>query len=301
MAKGVFLFRPDSKYDDEPERYYQFPKTYYSRAIKLAGEWILFLEPTKAGKKGYHAAAKVTNITSDPTKPDHFIAHIEEGSYLPFERDVPFRMDGNILEQGILNLEGKISGRAQAAVRTISDEDFNRIISIGIPEENEMLPRSDIIDDKSDHNILSEDHIPFQYHIARDRMDYYSSRPIRDRIFRTRVIEAYDKRCAMTGLQFINGGGRAEVEAAHIKPVASGGPDIVTNGIALSGTAHWMFDRGLLSLSDDMQILVSRHVNNIDDVSRLINKSGQLLLPSDKRLAPHRRFLQWHREHCFKH
>lgn len=54
-------------------------------------------------------------------------------------------------------------------------------------------------------------------------------------------------------MKLINGGGRAEAEAAHIRSVEANGPDIVSNGLALSGTAHWMFDRGLLSLTDDLE------------------------------------------------
>jgi putative restriction endonuclease len=33
--------------------------------------------------------------------------------------------------------------------------------------------------------------------------------------------------------------------------VAEGGPDVVQNGIALSATAHWLFDRHLIALTDD--------------------------------------------------
>ena len=71
-------------------------------------------------------------------------------------------------------------------------------------------------------------------------------------MFRRVVLRAYDEQCAITGLKLINGGGRAEADAAHIRPVEANGPDIVNNGIALSGTAHWMFDRGLIALSDDL-------------------------------------------------
>jgi len=42
---------------------------------------------------------------------------------------------------------------------------------------------------------------------------------------------------AITGLKLINGGGRAEVDAAHTRPVEANGPDVLSNGIALSGTA----------------------------------------------------------------
>ena len=91
-----------------------------------------------------------------------------------------------------------------------------------------------------------------------------------------------------------------QVDAAHIRPVQHNGPDVVHNGIALSGTAHWMFDRGLISLADDLEILVSRQVNDPDGVRTLINKSGRAIEPRRASDRPHPHFLQWHRDHCFK-
>jgi putative restriction endonuclease len=115
------------------------------------------------------------------------------------------------------------------------------------------------------------------------------------------VLRAYGERCAITGLRIINGGGCAEAEAAHIRPVEANGPDIVTNGLALSGTVHWMFDRGLISLSDDLEILVSRPANDPDSLHAMINRTGRAL-PTIRALdRPHLHFLAWHREHCFKH
>jgi putative restriction endonuclease len=127
-----------------------------------------------------------------------------------------------------------------------------------------------------------------------------TSRIIRDRIFRKVVLRAYDERCAITGLKFINGSGRAEVAAAHIRPVEANGPDIISNGIALSGTTHWMFDRGLISLGDNLDILVSRQVNDPDSVRTLVNKSGRAIEPRRASDRPHPHFLRWHRERCFK-
>jgi putative restriction endonuclease len=98
----------------------------------------------------------------------------------------------------------------------------------------------------------------------------------------------------------INGRGRAEVEAAHIRPVEANGPDIVSNGLALSGTAHWMFDRGLISIKDDHEILISRHVNDTAGVRAIINKTGGILTPARAVDQPHPHFLQWHRANCFK-
>ena len=114
------------------------------------------------------------------------------------------------------------------------------------------------------------------------------------------VLRAYEERCVMTGLRLINGGGRAEVAAAHIKPVEADGPDIVNNGIALSGTAHWMFDRGLIGLDDDLRILISRQVNNPDEIRSFLRLEGYAAAPTRAKDRPHPAFLSWHREHCFK-
>lgn len=61
-----------------------------------------------------------------------------------------------------------------------------------------------------------------------------------------------------------------------------------------------MFDRGLISLSDDLEILISRHANDLDGVRAFINRSGRAIAPSRAFERPHPRFLQWHREHSFK-
>ena len=104
-----------------------------------------------------------------------------------------------------------------------------------------------------------------------------------------------------TGLRLINGGGRAEVEAAHICPVEYNGPDIITNGMALSGTAHWMFDRGLVSLSNNFEILISRQTNDANAVRAMINDTGRLIAPPPKLSErPRHEFITWHRENCFK-
>ena len=224
-----------------------------------------------------------------------YLAIIEAGSYLPLGNPVPFSGPDGLAEQGLLNEAGAISGRAQAAVRPLSAEDFNRIVSLGVVDEDEVLPR---LGDPATG--FGEDTAPFIAEQARERVAWFTSRKVRDRNFRRIVLTAYGERCAITGLRLINGGGRAEVEAAHIRPVEHDGPDILSNGIALSGTVHWMFDRGLVSLADNLGILVSRQVNDPDAVNAMLNRSGHLIPPKRPTDRPHPKFLQWHRENCFK-
>ena len=305
MSLGVFIVRPDSIYKDSPAEQYQFPAQYLSRAQPCVGSWILYYEPRKvANTRGYFAAAKVNRIIPDPSTQGMYLALIEPGSCIDFPRPVPFAGPDGPIERGVLNAQGRISGRAQSAVRPISASDFNRIVALGLDDDTPLLPRTGDPERgdrlREEAPIFLHEQAPFAYEHDRPRLATLVSRPIRDRVFRRVVLRAYDERCAITGLKLINGGGRAEVEAAHIRAVEANGPDSVGNGLALSGTAHWMFDRGLLSLADDHAILVSRQANDPDSIRGIINKSGYALPPARMADRPHPHFLAWHRDHCFK-
>ena len=298
MSFGVFIHRADSIYDDSPAERYQFPRQYLGRVEACIGDWIVYYEPRKVdGTRGYFAIARVEQIIPDTKVPGMYLALIEPGSYLDFANPVPFSGEDGVVEVGVLNDEGRISGRAQSAVRPLSVGDFDRIVGLGLREDAPMLPR---VGEAVPAPGLREVQVPFTFEQTRERVSYLSSRIVRDRIFRRTVLRAYDERCTITGLRLINGGGRAEVDAAHIRPVEKNGPDIVSNGLALSGTAHWMFDRGLISLSDDLEILISRRVNDQEGVRALINKSGQARPPLRVSERPHPHFLELHRECCFK-
>lgn len=294
MGYSVFMVRPDSIYDDNPAVQYQFPKQYLGRAKHAESDWVVYLEPRGVpGSRGYFAIARVQEIVPDPKAPGMFLAIIEPGSYLDFARSVTFSDSNGPIERGLLNEQGQISGRAQAGVRPISPADFLSIIERGLDQPEALLPRTGYDGTAPG---FSEEQAPFPLETEQLRLRQLTTRDQRNKAFRQVVLRAYDERCAITGLKFINGGGRAEVEAAHIKPVQENGPDTLHNGIALSGTAHWMFDRGLISLSDDLEILISRKVNDVEGVKAFINKDGRALLPQRPVDRPHPHFLDWHRK-----
>lgn len=135
--------------------------------------------------------------------------------------------------------------------------------------------------------------------VPRPLITQVPQRRFRDRAFATAVKAAYNDTCAVAGLKIINGGGRSEVQAAHIRPVAADGPDSLRNGIALSGTVHWMFDRGLISISEDYRFLISRD-RLPEAVGRLVDPSRRLALPQRQENWPHAQFLKFHRECVFK-
>jgi putative restriction endonuclease len=154
-----------------------------------------------------------------------YLALIEPGTYLDFVNAVPFTDAGGVIERGLLNDEGRISGRAQAAVRSLAPSDFRRIVALGLDEGEPLLPR---LGDVACPPGFEEEQSTLIGEQVRERVTLLSSRVVRDRVFRRNVLRAYDERCAVSALKLINGGGRAEVDAAHIRPVEANGPDITS-------------------------------------------------------------------------
>jgi len=294
MTKLVLLHKADSIYEDEPDRIYDFPKSYLKAIQEGVGDWVVYYEPVKAGQRGYFAVAKIRDVIPKPRVEGRYLALIEPGSYLPFDREVPRLQGGRPFEAALTAPDGsaKAGGAQQLAVRRLPEDEFAVIVRLGLPVDLEHIEAT-----RYEPARLEADDpaLPFE----RPVIERLTSRIYRDAAFRRKVRAAYDYRCAISGLRLRNGGGRPEVNAAHIRPVERQGSDAVRNGLALSGTLHWMFDRGLLSVADDWTILVSRNKVPSEVVDRLIVPGGVLCRPQDERDWPHPENLRWHRENVF--
>ena len=87
--------------------------------------------------------------------------------------------------------------------------------------------------------------------------------------------------------------------ASSMGPEKLGYDIIGRNGIALSGTVHWMFDRGLISFGDDGSILTSPH-GLPDEMGRMVRPERKILTPEHPAFQPHPGYLGWHRDNVFK-
>lgn len=294
MVKLVLMHKADSIYDDEPDVVYDFPRAYLKAIQAAVGDWVVYYEPVKAGRRGYFAVARIDRVIPKPGVDGRYLAMIAPRSFLPFDRNVPRLLDGRPMESSLADAEGRpvTGGLTQSAVRRLSEVDFNAIVNIGLPQDLEWVeetrydPRQGFMDGAEAY--------------IRPVIERLTRQKYREVAFSRRVREAYDCRCAMSGLRLRNGGGRPEVQAAHIRPVEHNGSDSVRNGLALSGTLHWMFDRGLISVAEDNEtILISHNKVPGDVVTRLLPADGKLLRPGDAQHMPHPRNLQWHRENIF--
>ncbi len=114
----------------------------------------------------------------------------------------------------------------------------------------------------------------------------------RNHSFSIKVKQNYDNKCAICGIP--NEG--AIVDAAHVKPVKDGGPDIEENGIALCKVHHHLFDAGLITIKDG-KLAVSPTASSDLRIHPLISEfeSKNVVL---KRTSE--KFLKWHNENIFK-
>lgn len=300
ILKAVFQTKITPAYDDIPENFYHFPRTYLRQVTAAVGDWIVYYEPrrstsdvkSRGGRQSYFAIARVASVREDPARSDHYYADVSD--YLDFDAAVPFREAEFFYESAMRGADGRTnSGSAQRAVRNMPNEEFDRIVRAGFAAD---LSRTVSTDQSTLHGFAEEQ---LQFEIERPLVETTTTRPFREAAFARQVQATYDRRCSMTGLRIINGGGRPEAQAAHIRPVSANGPDSIRNGIALSSTFHWMFDRGLLSIDIDFKILTAKGAVP-PEIGRLLNPTGLLIVPEDERFQPHREFLRYHRENIFK-
>ena len=133
-----------------------------------------------------------------------------------------------------------------------------------------------------------------------------ASGPSRNPQFRREVLRAYGHCCAVCNFDIRLDDNLLGLEAAHIKWHAAGGPDEVSNGLALCVTHHKVFDRGALGLEQikpkSYKIVVSKRVNGSSDAAHeLRGLSGKPLhSPQSADDFPDCRYIDWHRSEIFK-
>lgn len=128
---------------------------------------------------------------------------------------------------------------------------------------------------------------------------------MRDQSFRRSVLGVYGWRCSMSGFGSAAAGQETygTVEAAHVKPVGAAGPDVVSNGIALTPTLHALFDLGMFTFEayrGRLRAMASPHLaslrlGSIDAESRLRVDGAPVFVPADRNLRPAAEFLEFHR------
>jgi hypothetical protein len=136
--------------------------------------------------------------------------------------------------------------------------------------------------------------------LQEDRVLYRVGTQKRDQAFRDVVLANYDRTCAVTGQKFVYSAA-VEADAAHIIAKGNRGTDDPRNGLALSKSAHWAFDQGVFTISDQYEVLVHPQAKKASTNAFPVLEADrkQILLPADPAYHPHQEALAWHRENRF--
>lgn len=116
--------------------------------------------------------------------------------------------------------------------------------------------------------------------------------------FRVLVTDAYQRRCAITGERTL-----LALEAAHIIPYSGEGGHDVRNGLLLRADFHRLFDAGLVSVTPELRIKISKRIKedwfNGQAYYRLDNNPLSVV-PVHTSMRPDPDCLNWHYKNKFQ-
>jgi putative restriction endonuclease len=295
--KAVLDTKVQSAYDDDIAERYHFPSRYLETLTSCIGDWVVFRQPrASGGTLSYFATARVREIVQDPSNSTHYYALIDKFS--SFDEPVPWRTDGAYAERAIRQLPNiaqvglYLRGRS---VRPLDEDDYFAIVEIGFRASWDPSNLAAGAIDEATANLLAARLEASARRKGRLTIACLTNKAVRDRAFRKAVCAAYGHRCAISKLSIVDASGLSEVQAAHIVPVADGGLDTVPNGIALSATVHWLFDRHLISINENMQLMIAPSVSG-NEWTRILGTAGaQIFIPTNKMHHPLDIYLARHR------
>ncbi len=124
-------------------------------------------------------------------------------------------------------------------------------------------------------------------------------RRIHQAFFREAVLSSYEERCCVTGITI-----KECLVASHIVPwsVSESYRSDPTNGLCLSSTFDRLFDAGLMTLSEDLNVVFTKRIARSATVAErdlICRFEGKPIFPP-RRFLPSAERLGWHRENVFK-
>lgn len=145
-------------------------------------------------------------------------------------------------------------------------------------------------------------HVDRSSMVAENAEKYGTPVTVRPRLgqssFRVLVTDAYQRRCAITGERTL-----LTLEAAHIVPYSGEGGHDVRNGLLLRADFHRLFDAGLVSVTPDLRIKISKRIKeewfNGQAYYRLDNNLLSII-PTHPAMRSDPDCLDWHYKNIFQ-
>jgi putative restriction endonuclease len=154
----------------------------------------------------------------------------------------------------------------------------------------------------ADHQLIPDDlsEGPFEPLDVDERTVVLSPRVEREGqgAFRTRILDAYDRRCAITGEHT-----EPVLDAAHIQPYLGARSNHVQNGLLLTKEFHTLFDLGYVAITPEHEVLVSPALKRDWQNGKRyypFDHRELVSVPKRKELVPSAKALEWHLANVFR-
>ena len=116
--------------------------------------------------------------------------------------------------------------------------------------------------------------------------------------FRVRLLDAYGRRCAVTGERTL-----PVLDAAHITPYLGAISNHIQNGLVLRTDIHRLYDGGYVTVTPDLNFKVSTRLKDeFENGAVYYDLDGQplVVIPEDRTKRPSREALEWHASNIFR-
>jgi len=115
--------------------------------------------------------------------------------------------------------------------------------------------------------------------------------------FRLMVMDAYERRCAITGERTL-----PVLEAAHIRPFIEHEKHEVRNGLLMRSDLHRLYDRGLVTVEPDLTFRVSRSIERDYSNGKVYYalEGRKIASPVHDEARPAPEALAWHSRKVFR-
>jgi putative restriction endonuclease len=200
---------------------------------------------------------------------------LREAMFWPRERWIPWGEEQGWARTGIQ--QGKYERDPGRASRLLQEISLDRL---GVPSPEEFTSEFELVDADEREVLLAR---------SRERRGQGT--------FRTRLLSAYDSKCAITGEHT-----EPVLDAAHVQPYLGQRSNHVQNGLLLTKEFHALFDAGLVTITKDYSVRVSSRIRERwRNGHRYYPYDDKQLvcLPEDPAERPSLAALEWHARRVF--
>ncbi|MBB4053856.1 hypothetical protein GGR20_003523 [Devosia subaequoris] len=253
-------------------------------ALASVGARVLLYAPRDEPRHGYFATAVLTDVIPDMTQRRFMFLKLEDVAR--FTHCIPLEALAAPIESRAYRHDGSLDfSHFSPSIRALLPED--QIAALALANQNGAIDGFQMPQAPALH------HRDAPPPARRGRVAI-----LRNVQLRWSVLQAYGTACAVCGDDnSIHAIGAHEVEVCHLRALAHGGPDELTNAMPMCRTHRWFYDRGGFTLADAGGIILSSLAPPA--LRRQLHGRQAARFPNAVQAWPRAEHLQFHRDHVF--